>query len=156
MGLKYVLSNYRKCVLHKVGHCKAGDRLCNTSCKQIADIIGYTNASKNFASLLCRAGLSWRTQDWKLFEPKTRIWVEIQMHSVLIHIIYLYVISYMGLKYARLDTSCLIMDFIWITHLCLEYVLYKHYVRLWNIYNLILCFVWITHPSGIHRIDSII
>ena len=102
---------------------------------QIAEIIGYSNASKKLASLLCRAGLSWRTQDWKLLEPKTRIWVEIQMHSVLIHIIYLYVISYMGLKYARLDTSCLIMDFIWITHLCLECALYKHYVRVWNIYN---------------------
>ena len=42
----------------------------------------------------------------------------------------------MVLKYARLDTSCLIMDFIWITHLCLENVLYKHYVPVWNIYVL--------------------
>ena len=39
-----------------------------------------------------------------------------------------------------MDTSCLIIELIWITHLCLEYVLYEHYVRVW--YNLYWRFLW--------------
>ena len=48
-------------------------------------------------------------------------------------------------------TSYLIIDFIWIPHLGLEYVLNKLYVRVWSTYCLIICFIWIPH-SGLEYV----
>ena len=39
-----------------------------------------------------------------------------------------------------MNTSCLIIEPIWITHQCLEYILYEHYVRVR--YNLYWRFLW--------------